>query len=93
MALPALDELREVTLDLSTLTLGEAAEAERQAQLSLGQIASSPINLKLLAMFVHGLRNYVPAPSWQELSSLRLFDVSSSSTPRTPAAASQTSND
>ena len=83
MTFPALEELREVTLDLSTLTLGEAAEAERQSGVSLGQIAGSTISLKILAMFVHGLRNYAPAPSWQELSNLRLYAVSSSNTRNT----------
>lgn len=92
MALPPMDELRNVTLDVSTLTLGEAAEAERQSGMTIGELARGRASLKLLALFVHGLRNYAPAPSWSELSNLRLLDASSSTTQPTPDGASQTSN-
>lgn len=78
-----LTELREVTFDVSTLTLGEAAEAERSSGWSIGEIAKSRTAMRVLAMFVHGLRHYDVRPSWSELSSLRALDAwsSTSSTP------------
>ena len=83
--------LRDVTLDLSTLTLREAAEAERQSGWTIGEIAKSRTALKVLALFVHGLRSSAHAPSWSELSDLRLLDVSSSTSRSPGAGASETS--
>ena len=76
-------ELREVKLDVSTLTLGQAAEAERASGWSIGEIAKSRTAMRVLAMYVHGLRHYDVRPSWSELSSLRALDAlsSTSSTP------------
>lgn len=67
-----------VTLDISTLTLGEAAAAEIQSGATIQQLARGRATLRLLAMFVHELRTSAQPRSWQELSNLRLLDVSSS---------------
>lgn len=82
---------REVTLDVATLTLGEAAEAERQSGLTIQQIAKGRATLKLLAMFVHGLRHSAKPPSWQELGSLRFLDVSLSTSQESRAGTSEPS--
>lgn len=72
-----LEEWRSITLDVSTLTLGEASKAEQASGLSLEKLARGA-SLRLLAMFVHGLRNYDVPPTWSELSSLTVIDVSPS---------------
>lgn len=88
-----LAELAEVRFDVTTLTLAEAAEAERQSGWTIGEIVKSRTALKVLAMFVHGLRHYDVRPSWSELSSLRVLDVSPSSSPSRSAGPSATSSD
>ena len=88
-----LTELRDVTFDLTTLTLGEAAEAERQSGWTIGEIAKSRAALKTLALFVHVYRSSGRAPSWSELSNLRLLDVSPSTSRSRSAGASATSSD
>lgn len=87
-----MDEWQTVTLDVSTLTLGEAAAAEIESGLSLQQMIKSPTARKLLAVYVHELRNSVPARSWSELSSLRLLDGSSSTSQSAPDGASAKSS-
>lgn len=87
------EKLRNVTFDLSTLTLGEAGEAERQAGTSIGAMLRSPSTVRLLALFVHGLRTSAEPPSWSELSSLRLLDASPSRSPEPKDSPSPTSSD
>lgn len=84
---------RDITFDVTTLTLGEAAAAEAQSGMTIGQIAKGRASLRLLALFVHELRTSGAPHSWAELSNLRLLDVSSSTTPTQPAEASRTSPD
>lgn len=67
-----------VTLDISTLTLGEMAEAEMASGRTLQELLRSPGARKILALFVHQFRNSGVAPSWSELANLRLLDASSS---------------
>lgn len=86
------DEYATVTLDITTLTLAEAAAAEAASGLVMRQLARG-VNLRILAMFVHELRTSDAPRSWSELSSLRLLDVSSSILRSAQAGASQTSND
>lgn len=88
-----LTELREITLDVSTLTLGEAAEAERASGWSISEIARSKTAMRVLAMYVHGLRHYDVRPSWSELSSLRALDALSSTSSKPGAGDSETSSD
>jgi len=82
-------ELREVTLDITTLTLGEAIAAEQAAGMSVHAMSRSSAAVKVLAMFVHVLRTSGEPPSWSELSSLRLVDVQPSTSRSRPAGASQ----
>jgi hypothetical protein len=74
-----------ITLDITTLTLGEAAAAEVASGMTIQELARGRATLRLLAMFVHGLRTYAEPPSWSELASLRALDVLPS-TSRSPSA-------
>lgn len=67
-----------ITLEVSTLTLGEAGAAERASGLELTQILESKSLTRVLAVYVHALRSSEHAPSWQEVCNLRLVDVSRS---------------
>jgi hypothetical protein len=87
------DKLRDVTFDLGTLTLGEAAEAERQSGLALSAMLRSPHTRRILGLFVHLSRTSDDKPSWSELSNLRLLDVSPSTSPAPKDSPSGTSND
>ena len=59
--------MAQVKFDITTLTLGEAAEAETQSGKSIQQMAKSRASLLLLAVFVQELRNSEQPRSWQEL--------------------------
>ena len=87
-----MDDLRTVTLDVSTLTLGEAASAEIASGLTLQQMTRSSMARKLLAVYVHELRSSATPRSWQELSNLRLLDGSSSTPQSDSDGASETSS-
>ena len=87
-----LDQWRDIKLDLSTLTLGEASSAEQSSGISIDKMARGA-TLRLLAMYVHGLRNFDVPPDWSELSSLPATAVLRSSSPEDSAGASQTSSD
>ena len=67
-----------VTLDITTLTLGELASAERASGLSYQEMMRGTFSRLLLAMYVHELRNSDEPRSWSDLSNLRLLDASSS---------------
>ena len=82
----------EITFDLSTLTLGEAAEAERQSGWSIGEIVKSRTALRILGVFVDGLRTSERKRSWSEVSSLRILDVSPSTSREPKDSPSETSN-
>ena len=86
-----LAKLSAVTLDLNTVTMGEAAEAERESGWSIGEIVKSPSARRVLAMFIHGLRHYDVRPSWKELASLRAVDVSQSTSHSQSDSPSETS--
>ena len=79
----------EITFDLSTLTLGEAAEIEMASGKSLQELLRSKVAIRLMAVFVQRLRSSGSTPSWSELSNLRLLDgtssISPSSSEETPA--------
>lgn len=90
LTLDDLTELAEVKLDLSTVTLGEAAEAEKSSGWALAEILKSTIARRVLAMFLHGYRNYDEWPSWNELASLRAVDVSSSTSDSDSVSRSET---
>ena len=80
----------EVTLDLPSLTVGEIARAEVASGMTLQEMMASPMARKLMAVFIHELRNYVKPRSWHELSSLRLLDGRSLTSPDSPDGASET---
>lgn len=84
-------ELGEVRLDITTLTLEEASQAEAASGRSVTDLLRGAASRKLLALFVHGLRNYENAPRWSELSSLRLLDASPSHSQEDSGSPSQTS--
>jgi len=80
-----------VTLDLTTLTLGESIVAERESGMTIGEIMRSRAAQRVLALLVYGLRSYDVRPSWSELSSLRVLDVSPLTSRQPGAGASRTS--
>jgi hypothetical protein len=71
----------EITFDLATLTLGEAAEIEMASGHSLQELLRSKVSIRLMAVFVQRYRSSGVVPSWQELSSLRLLDGTLSTSP------------
>jgi hypothetical protein len=81
--------LGAVTLDVSTLTLGEAAAAELASGVPIEKMARSRAMLRMLAIFVHVYRTSGEPPSWSELSNLRLLDVRSSTSPSPPGGTSE----
>lgn len=88
-----LAQLREVTLDIGTLTLGEAAEAERQSGMRIEDIARSTAAMRMLAIFVYLLRSSAKEPRWSDLAALRLVDVSRSTSQRSRDGRSSKSSD
>jgi hypothetical protein len=80
-----------VTLDLSTLTLGESMEAERESGMTLSEILRSQSGRRILALMVYGSRSFDSRPSWSELASLKVLDVSSSTSRRSGDGVSKTS--
>ena len=87
-----LEDWKSITLDIATLTLGEASAAEQSSGLSIDQMAKGA-TLRLLAMYVHGLRTYDVPPSWSELSSLGAIAVIRSTSRDTSDGDSRTPND
>jgi hypothetical protein len=85
-----MDDYQTITLDVTTLTLGEAADAEIASGLTLQQMLRSQAARKLLALYVHELRSSGPKRNWSELSSLHLLDGSSSISPSVPGGVSET---
>ena len=73
-----------VTFDITTVTLGEAAEAEMASGKSLQQLIKSRTALLILALFIQELRSSGAAPSWSEIASRKVLDVSSL-TPHLPS--------
>ena len=76
--------MANITLDITSLTLGEAAEAEFQSGKTIQQLAKGRASLLLLATFVHELRSSEQPRNWQELSNLPLLDVSSLTSQSSP---------
>jgi hypothetical protein len=59
--------------------------------MTISEIVSSRTAQRVLAMLVYGLRSYDVRPSWNELASLKVLDVSRSTSRRPGDGASQTS--
>lgn len=72
-----IEEWRDITLDVGTLTLGEAVKVEQASGLPIEKL-SRGASLRMMALYVHGLRTYDVAPSWSELENLGALAVVSS---------------
>jgi hypothetical protein len=81
-----------ITLDLESLTLGEALAAEEASGKDIGALLRTSGHRRILALFIHRLRSSGSAPDWQELTSLRLLDAFSGVSRSSPASRSETSN-
>lgn len=77
-------DIREITLDFQTVTLGEMAEAEAASGRDYQTLVTGRANQKMLALFLHVLRRSGRAPSWSALGNRRLSVASSSSSPSAP---------
>jgi hypothetical protein len=64
-------------IDIESLTLGECLAAEEASGKDLQEIIATTSGKLLLVEFVHRLRSSGSAPDWQELTHLRLLDISS----------------
>ena len=71
----------DVTLDITTVTMGELAEAEQQSGKDFQTLMRTRMSRALLGLFIHELRTSAQPRSWSELSNLRVLDVSSSTQP------------
>jgi len=81
-----------VTLDLATLTLGEMSKAEMESGMDFAAILKGGVaTRRLLALWVQEQRSSAQPRSWREVASLRLSDVSSSTSPSAPDGARETS--
>jgi len=81
-----------IDFDLDTLTLGELSAAETASGQDASVLLTRTGHRRLLAVFVQRLRNSGVTPNWQELESLRVLDVQSSTSPSSPANLSPKSN-
>jgi len=90
-----LDDIRAmdepITLDIGTITLGESIIAERESGMTISEIVRSRTAQRVLAMLIFGLRSYDVRPSWKDLESLRVLDVSPLTSRRHGDGASETS--
>ena len=73
--------------DIETLTIGEVAQVQEASGLEFRQLIG-PYRL-MLALFVQRLRSSGQPPNWQELTSLRVVDISSGQPPSDPDSPSQ----
>lgn len=73
-----LAELRELEVDVSTVTLGHMVEIEMQSGKEFGRLLLSPVGRKLVALFLREWRKLGTAPSWHELSSRQVLGGGSS---------------
>lgn len=71
-------DLGDVTLDIGTLTLGEASELEKAAGEDIATLLARSSGRMMAAVFVHVSRSSGRVPLWSEVSNLALLDVSSS---------------
>lgn len=79
------------TFDIESLTLGEMAMVEEASDMELSQLMSrSSYRMALVAM-VLASRSGEDVPSWQELLSRKVLDVSSSISGSRPASPSRRS--
>jgi hypothetical protein len=78
-------DLATVTLDINSLTLGELMALERAADQSYDELLAHKASRVVAALFVHESRTSAKPRSWRELASLRLSELSSSTSRSRPA--------
>lgn len=66
------------TFDIESLTLGEMVMAEEASGMDLSKLMSLSSYRMALVLMVLASRNGEPVPSWNELMSRKVLDVSSS---------------
>ena len=69
--------MARLTFDITTVTMGELAEAEQQSGKDYQTLMRTGMSRALLALFIHELRSSAQPRSWNELSNLRVLDESS----------------
>lgn len=69
-----LAELRTLTLDLPSVTLGEMAAIEMASGTDFTKLLRSAAGRRLIALYLRESRSSGVAPSWSSLSSLRPLD-------------------
>lgn len=90
----ATDSQPSITLDVSTMTLGEMSAAEIESGVTMDKLLTGGrATRRLLALWVHERRSSAKPRSWLELSSLRLSDLSSSTSPSPADSPSERSSD
>ena len=70
--------MARVEFDIESLTLGEMAMIEEASGMDLSQLMKRSAYRMALVTMVLASRNGEPAPSWSELMSRKVLDVSSS---------------
>ena len=78
--------------DIESLTLGETLAAEEASGKDLQDLIRTTSGRLLVAVFVQRLRSSGSAPDWQELTHLRVLDISSGGSPSRPASRSRRSS-
>lgn len=74
----------EIQLDLEALTFGEMIAAEEASGKDITTLWSKAGSRMLLAVFIHRLRSSGVPPTWSELASLKVLDVSRSTSDSSP---------
>lgn len=82
-----------ITLDLNTITLGEALEVERQSGRDFAELLQRQTTRNVLVLLINDLRTSDRPRSWHELLSLRISDSPFSTSPSDSDGASPTLND
>lgn len=88
-----LQGLRELTLDLGTITLGEMDAIERASGQEFGRLLARSMGRRLVALYLREWRSSGREPSWAELSNLRPLGSGSSVSASSSAGPRPTSND
>ena len=67
---------QEIAFDLDSLTVGELLAAEEASGVPANKLLTHGLYRLMLGVFVSQLRSSGQMPSWQELTHLRLLDIS-----------------
>lgn len=88
-----LQGLRELTLDLGSVTLGEMAAIELASGQDFSRLLGRQTGRRLIALYLREWRSSGLEPSWLELSNLRPLASGSSTSASSPAGRPPTSSD